>query len=157
MTDQSASEAIARKHLDKMFADGRLESLRQRPPKGWIRALRDALGLTARQLAARMGKTHSVIVRLEGSEVADTISLGSLRAAAEAMDCTLVYALVPNQTLSSAVRERAAAIADAQLARMHHTMRLEDQALRREDLADERNRLIAAILSQGGSRLWEEP
>jgi predicted DNA-binding mobile mystery protein A len=104
-----------------------------------------------------MGKTHSVLVRLETSEVADTISLGSLRAAAEAMDCTLVYAIIPNRSLSDMARARAAAIADAQLGRMHHTMRLEDQALTRDDLAQERNRLIETILARGGSRLWEAP
>ena len=157
MNDQTTPEALARKHLDRVFGDVRIDAIRQRPPKGWIRAIRDALGLTARQLASRMGRTHSVLVRLERSEVADAITLGSLRAAAEAMDCTLVYAIVPNRSLTETARARAASIADAQLSRMHHTMRLEDQALTRDDLAEERNRLIEGILARGGSRLWEEP
>ena len=157
MNDQATPEALARKHLDRVFGDVRVAAIRQRPPKGWIRAIRDALGLTARQLASRMGKTHSVLVRLERSEVADAITLGSLRAAAEAMDCTLVYAIVPNRSLTETARARAASIADTQLGRMHHTMRLEDQALTRDDLAVERNRLIEGILARGGSRLWEEP
>jgi len=157
MNDQKTPEALARKHLDRVFGDVRIDAIRQRPPKGWIRAIRDALGLTARQLASRMGKTHSVLVRLERSEVADAITLGSLRAAAEAMDCTLVYAIVPNRSLTETARARAASIADAQLGRMHHTMRLEDQALTRDDLAQERNRLIEGILARRGSRLWEEP
>ena len=157
MNDQITPEALARKHLDRVFVDVRIDAIRQRPPKGWIRAIRDALGLTARQLASRMGRTHSVLVRLERSEVADAITLGSLRAAAEAMDCTLVYAIVPNRSLTETARARATSIADAQLSRMHHTMRLEDQALTRDDLAQERNRLIEGILARGGSRLWEEP
>ncbi len=157
MNDQITPEALARKHLDRVFGDVRIDAIRQRPPKGWIRAIRDALGLTARQLASRMGRTHSVLVRLERSEVADAITLGSLRAAAKAMDCTLVYAIVPNRSLTETARARAARIADAQLSRMHHTMRLEDQALTRDDLAEERNRLIEGILARGGSRLWEEP
>lgn len=157
MNDQITPEALARKHLDRVFGDVRIDAIRQRPPKGWIRAIRDALGLTARQLASRMGRTHSVLVRLERSEVADAITLGSLRAAAEAMDCTLVYAIVPNRSLTETARARATRIADAQLSRMHHTMRLEDQALTRDDLAEERNRLIEGILARGGSRLWEEP
>jgi len=156
MNDQATPEALARKHLDRVFGDVRIAAIRQRPPKGWIRAIRDALGLTARQLASRMGKTHSVLVRLERSEVADAITLGSLRAAAEAMDCTLVYAIVPNRSLTETARARAASIADTQLGRMHHTMRLEDQALTRADLAQERNRLIEGILAGRASRLWEE-
>jgi predicted DNA-binding mobile mystery protein A len=157
MHDQPTPEALARKHLDKLFHEARLDAVRQRPPKGWIRAIRDALGLTARQLARRMGKTHSVIVRLEGSEAADTITLSSLRAAADAMNCTLVYAIVPNRPLTESARARATAIADAHLARVHHTMQLEDQALEPDDLAQQRERLIASILERGGSRLWDEP
>ncbi|EGF93121.1 helix-turn-helix family protein [Asticcacaulis biprosthecium C19] len=156
MFDGNNREALARKHLDRIFQTARLDGLRQRPPKGWVRAIRDALGLTNKQLSARLGKAHSTLVRLESSEMADTISLSTLRAAAEAMDCTLVYALVPNKPLEQTVRERAGALADQQLARVHHTMGLEDQAVRGEDLTDERERLISAILARGGRHLWED-
>ncbi|MFN0023607.1 MAG: mobile mystery protein A [Parvularculaceae bacterium] len=157
MNDQGNAEFLARKHFDKAFGKSSLETVRQRPPKGWIRAIRDALGLTARQLAARMGRAHSTLVRLERSEVHDAITLASLKAAAAAMECTLVYALIPNRPLADIARHRAALIADAQLARMHHTMQLENQALRKDHLAEERERLIAEILARGGRRLWEEP
>lgn len=157
MHDQQTPEALARKHLDKVFRQARLDGVRQQPPKGWIRAIRDALGLTVRQLAQRMRKTHSVVVRLEASEVADTITLGSLRAAAEAMDCTLVYAIVPNRPLTDTARARATAVADARLGRVQHTMRLEDQSLEPDDLEQQRERLITSILARGGSRLWDEP
>jgi hypothetical protein len=73
------------------------------------------------------------------------------------MNCTLVYAIVPNRSLTETARARATAIADAHLARVHHTMRLEDQALQPDDLEHERERLIARILARGGSRLWDEP
>lgn len=156
MSDQDGAETSARRQLDRVFREARVDPLRARPPKGWIRAIRDALGLTARQLAARMDPAHSTLVRLERSEIDDAITLGSLKEAAAAMDCTLVYALVPNRPLAEIARHQAARIADAQLARMHHTMRLEDQALREDDLAEERERLIKAILARGGRRLWEE-
>ncbi len=45
----------------------------------------------------------------------------------------------------------------ANLARVHYTMRLEDQALQPDDLKHQRERLIASILARGGSRLWDEP
>lgn len=157
MNDQGVLESLARKRLDEALQTARLEALRHRPPKGWIRAVRDALGLTSRQLAARLGKAHSTLVRLERSEVADTITLASLRDAAAAMDCTLIYAFAPNRPFADIVRQRAGILADAQLARTHHTMRLEDQALRKEDLAEERERLIAAMMRRGGGSHWEEP
>lgn len=156
MIDQYNQEAIARHHLDRLFRESRLDSIEHRPAKGWIRAIRDALGLTARQLAARMGKTHSTVVRLEQSEARDAITLASLREAAAAMGCTLVYALVPTRPLDQIVRDRAEASADELLRRVHQTMRLEDQALGRARLFEERERLINAILAKGGARLWED-
>jgi hypothetical protein len=73
------------------------------------------------------------------------------------MDCTLIYAIVPNRPLTETVRVRATAVANAQLARVHHTMRLEDQALDSNDLEEQRERLIQNILARGGSRLWDDP
>ena len=73
------------------------------PPKGWIRALRDALGMTGAQLGARIGIRPQTVESIEKSEAAGTIQLNTLRRAAEALDCTLVYALVPNTSLETVV------------------------------------------------------
>jgi predicted DNA-binding mobile mystery protein A len=155
MTAQNTPEALARKHLDKALIPFR-EALNQpRPPKGWVRAIRDALGMTSRQLAARMGLSQSTITGLEQGEEAETVTLKTLRQAAEALDCQLVYALVPKTTLDETVRRRAQALAEEHLARIHHTMRLEDQALREGELSAELERLTDSILSSRASRLWE--
>jgi len=153
MLDQM--ETLARKRLDEAIAPFRAGA-QPRPPRGWVRAIRDALGMTTRQLAARMGLSQSTIAALEKGEEAETVSLKTLREAAKALDCRLVYALVPNTTLQEAVNARARALADAQLARIHHTMRLEDQALRASDLAAERERLTQSFLAGRPSRLWED-
>jgi len=84
------------------------------------------------------------------------VTLKKLRQAAEALDCQLVYALVPRTSLEDAARARARALADAHLARMHHTMRLEDQALTDSDLAEERERLVRSFLEGRAGRLWED-
>ena len=66
------------------------------PPKGWIRAIRDAVGMTGGQLASRLGIRPQTVAALEKSEAAGSIQLSTLRRVAEAMDCTLVYAkMVP--------------------------------------------------------------
>lgn len=157
MTIQKTNEALARKHLDKALIPFREALAAPRPPKGWVRAIRDALGMTSRQLAARMGVSQPTVTGLEKGEEADTITLKSLRQAAEALDCQLVYALVPKTTLDEAVRLRAQTMAEAQLARIHHTMRLESQELSERELASERERLTASILSRRPSALWERP
>ena len=94
---------------------------------------------------------------MEQGEAAGTVTLNTLRQAAEALDCQLVYALVPRSTLEDTVRQRADVLARSQLARVHHTMRLEDQALRSEDLAAELERMMDAVLMARASRLWETP
>src|SRR5271155_1408279 len=67
----------------------------QRPQKGWVRAIRQATGVTMRELAQRMRQAPSRTSALEKSEAEYRIKLGSLRDAAEALGCQLVYALVP--------------------------------------------------------------
>lgn len=119
--------------------DSRLDVLRpvdrfQAPRKGWIRAIRDALGMTGPQLARRMGITQQSVVDLEKSEGAAKIRLETLRRAADALDCTLVYALVPRNGLQQAVEERARKIAIDHLSRVSHSMAMEDQAVDDDDL-----------------------
>lgn len=128
----------------------------QRPPKGWLRAIRNALGMTTRQLGARLGRAHSNVIALEKNEAADAITLKLLRQAAAAMDCTLVYALVPNRPLDEILRARAALVADRQLSPVSHTMALENQSLDHASLAAERERLIDELLRGDPQRLWDE-
>lgn len=79
------------------------------------------------QLAKRLRVTPQTAEALEKSETAGTIQLNTLRRVAEAMDCTLVYALVPRTSLENMVDARARSIALTDLARVSHTMKLEDQ------------------------------
>lgn len=101
-----------------------------RPPKGWIRAIREALGVTSSEIATRMGTSRQLPLQLEKSEAADRITLKSLRAAADALECDLVYALVPRaRTLAETARARTLAEARKLVARVEHSMALEDQAV----------------------------
>src|SRR5271168_4978205 len=104
------------RHLDARFADLRPLAAIHRPPKGWIRAIRDALGMTTAQLARRLGVSQPRIVELEKSEVTGSVTLKTLQRAAEALGCRLVYALVPEKPLAETVRERANHVAKGQIA-----------------------------------------
>ena len=88
------------RHLDKRFVALRPLARAQRPPKGWLRAVRDALGMTTAQLGKRLGVSQPRIVELEQSEVSGRVTLNTLQRAAEALGCRLVYALVPDRPLS---------------------------------------------------------
>ena len=150
------TKALARKHLERRLAPLRDQQNLTRPPRGWIRAVREAFGMTTRQLAQRIGKVQSAVVEMEKSEARESISLATLRQAAEALDCTLVYALVPNRPIDDIRRARAANVASQQLARASHTMALENQSLDRAAQDAERERLIDALLRGSPARLWDE-
>ncbi len=117
----------ARRALDKRFADIRPIERYSAPPKGWIRAIRDALGMTSLQLAKRLNMSTQGVSKVESSEANDTIRLNTLRKVAEALDCTLVYALVPKVPLEDKVHEQARKVALRELKRVSHTMALEAQ------------------------------
>jgi len=92
---------------------------------------------------------------MESSERRGAISLGTLRRAAEALDCTLVYALVPNKPLEETVTVRARAIAADQLRRVNHTMRLEAQDVEADTMQEELDWLTGDILNGNLGRLWD--
>jgi predicted DNA-binding mobile mystery protein A len=100
-----------------------------RPPKGWIRALREAMDVSSGELAQRLQANRSLASQQEKAEVDDRITLRSLRACADALDCDLVYAFVPRgATIEETLAARARAAASHTVRRVEHSMALEDQA-----------------------------
>jgi predicted DNA-binding mobile mystery protein A len=121
------TKARARRRLDERLRPLKPEERFRSPPKGWVRAIRDALGMSGVQFARRLGIKPQSVEALEQSEASGSIQLKTLRRAAEALDCTLLYALVPNDSLENAVHARAREIALRDLGRVTHTMKLEAQ------------------------------
>ncbi len=146
---------LARKQLEKRIAPLRTASLAM-PPRGWVKAIREALGMTARQLAARMGQSPSRIPAIEKAEVTGATTIKTLQETAEALNCTFVYALVPNKPLDDILRERAVQKTRKDITRLDHTMRLENQALLKSDLEDEQKRMVDLALSGSLRGLWED-
>jgi predicted DNA-binding mobile mystery protein A len=155
MAYERDAKALARKNLDRRLAPLRGARDIARPPRGWIKAIREALGMTTAQLAQNIGLSQPRIPQVEKAEIEDSVTLKTLRQVAEGLNCTLVYALVPNQPLDEMLRERARHVADAQLARTHHTMKLENQALEARDLQAERERIVDELLRASPRRLWD--
>lgn len=120
-------------------------SLSSRPQRGWIRAIREATGVTVRELARRLGKVPSNVIALEKSEAEYRISLGTLRDAADALGCKLVYALVPKSGSIHDLSELPArATASENVRAVEHTMALEDQAVGgvEEKIEEETKRIV---------------
>jgi predicted DNA-binding mobile mystery protein A len=145
----------ARQRLDERLLALKPEERFRAPPKGWVRAIRDALGMTGVQFAKRLHIRPQSVEALEKSEADGAIQLKTLRRAAEALDCTLVYALVPNTSLEGAVRERARKIAVRDLGRVAHTMKLESQETGDANLEARIEAYIRDVLKERD--LWNEP
>lgn len=151
---KSRFKDLKQRQLDAGLARWRSAELPARPPSGWIKAIREALGMPAAYLAKRLGLVPSTVLRLETSEADDTITLGSLRRVAEALDCELQYALVPKQTIAQTMEARANKVARERMAGVAHSMALEAQATSAE-AADTQVQEIAESLLKGSRReLW---
>ncbi|MGE3327935.1 MAG: mobile mystery protein A [Acidimicrobiia bacterium] len=129
-----SDRALARRHLDARFDTLRVAAQTPRPHRGWVRAIRDALGMSAADLAVRLGVAQQAVSELERSEMNGTVRLDTLRRAADALDCDLVYVLVPRRSLNDIVATQAERKATAQIAPIAHHSRLENQAVDDGDL-----------------------
>lgn len=122
------SRDIARGSLDQRLLT--LEAVRPalaRPRQGWVRAIRTALGMTTAQLGRRLGIAQASVVGMEKAEAEDRIQLGTLRRAAEALDCELHYVLLPRTGLQARVEQRRLVLAEREHGRITHSMGLERQ------------------------------
>ncbi len=115
--------------MDALLEAWRGSQLSARPRSGWVRAIREAMGMSAAAFARRLGMTPVGVRKLESSEASDTITLASLRKLAQALDCELRYALVPRTSLLQQVKDRAERVARERLSPIAHSMALEDQAV----------------------------
>jgi predicted DNA-binding mobile mystery protein A len=122
------------------------------PVKGWIRAVREALGMTAEQLGRRLGVKQPSVIQMEQSEAKGSIELATLRRAADALDCALVYAFVPKKSLEETVRFRARNFIRRRLAPVEHSMLLEDQSVPGKA---EEQRIDETLRETSPSKFWE--
>lgn len=121
---------------------------------GYIRKIRDALAMSGAQLAKRLGISQAAVAFMERSEVEETISLKTLSKAAEALDCRLVYALVPKDSLEETVRNQAYRKISAQAQNIFRSMGLELQSTSKDEQHQLLKELIDDLIKEGSYELW---
>ncbi len=142
--------------IDNTLNRWRNADLPPRPSSGWIKAIREGLGMTAVELARRLGVGTPTATRLELSEAEDRITLSTLRRAAEALNCELHYALVPKQSLADTLEARAMTLAREQMVAISHTMALEAQATSRETVEAQTRAMTESLLKGSRRALWRK-
>lgn len=143
------------KQLDRQFENMRLKTL-SKPRQGWIRTIRKALGMTGQQLAKRLGVVRTRIVRIELDEQRDAVTLRTLREVAEALNCELVYTLVPKVSLQATLNQQAEKKATHTLDRVSHSMQLENQGISAKSEQELKGELVNSLLQGPYKHLWEE-
>ena len=146
-------EMIARRQLDeRLNAIRQVGGLFERPRRGWIAALRRALGMPQSRLAHQLQVSRQAISQLEKREADGSITLTALEQAAEALGGRVIYAVVPDRPIQETLSRRALDLASRITGSVRHTMRLEDQEPG-SDL-DRRTLDLAESLAANPSRLW---
>lgn len=126
------------------------------PERGWVNTIRTALNMTMAQLGAKLNITRQGVKRIEESEANGTITLNSLKDVASAMDLKLVYVLVPkNGTIDDIIQEKADKLAQKIVLRTNQNMKLENQGIGDEKLADTIKELSNEIKREMRKSLWD--
>jgi predicted DNA-binding mobile mystery protein A len=127
-----------------------------RPRSGWIRSVRESLRMTGLQLGKRLRVSKQRVAQIEKDERLGNVTLKTMRQAAEALDCSFEYWLVPNTSLEETVREQARKVAEKTLRQTSHTMALEGQGISDQDKAEIVDGTVEAMLSDITVSLWDD-
>ncbi len=153
----SIEKIVAKQYRDKVnHAVNQFGSLPILPQEGWIRTVRKALGMSGTQLAKRLGVTKARVSKAEQDEPTGSVTLKSMQAMAEAMDCKFVYAVVPKQNVEEVIKLRAIDKARIQVKAASIHMALEAQSLNKEQLNFEVKRIAAQIMDKMPADLWND-
>lgn len=138
-----APPKLAASQIERRFAKLRRVVAESQVRPGWIEFLRRALGMSLRDIARHTGLSLATIAKMEKREQEGAITIASLRKIAEAVDCDVIYALVPRRPVEEILRDRARAKARSLIQAADVHMSLEDQQVSRslerriEELAEQ--------------------
>lgn len=147
---------LERLTLDKAFNKVRDVMYIKRPTLGWIRTIRESLGMNIAQLAKRAGVVSSRIHKIEIDEVDNKLTLNTLENVAEALNCKLFYVLVPEKPLQTMLEDQAKKKAEEENKSVIHSMFLEGQTLDAEDQKEFIKIQSEDLLHNRMNKIWED-
>ena len=127
-----------------------------KPPVGWIKTIRNILGMNTRQLGERCGVTSERIQRIESDELNKKLTMATLEKMAIAMNCRFVYGFVPNEGLINTIEKQAKYKAETRLNRIAHSMALEDQKTSDRAYKEQLEILTEEMLKKSLNKIWEK-
>lgn len=149
---------LIRRQLDKNLAKlGLIREIKEAPKKGWLRVIREALGMTASQLAKRLQASPAAVSKAEKSEEQGTISLNSMKKYAEKLECDFVYFLIPKEgSLSQIVEKRTLQYAKKIHDQVSHSMSLESQSISDSEMKIQLMEIYQELLTSKNNKIWDK-
>lgn len=147
------TQKLIRLQLDKQFEEIKHVLKFNRPLLGWIKTLRNALGMTSTQLARRMNISQARVSSIEYSEMEGYLTLNTINEAAKALNCRFVYFLIPEDSLNDIVKTQAIKSVMENHKNVAHSMGLENQSVEkgREFIEAE----AEALIFEESNKIWE--
>jgi predicted DNA-binding mobile mystery protein A len=152
----SIKGTVRRQYQRAVDTTARNFSKLQTPPEGWLRTVRNALGMSGAQLAEKMGVTRARIAQAEHAELSGSIMLKTMEAMAKAMGCRFIYAVIPEGRVEDIIMAQARKKATALVATASKHMALEDQSLPDEQIAQRVERLTHEIARDMPPKFWSD-
>lgn len=147
------TQKLIRLQLDKQFDEIRHILKFDRPLSGWIKTLRNALGMTATQLAKRMNISQARVSSIESAEIEGSLTLNKMNEAAKALNCKFVYFLVPEDGLNNIIKAQAIKSVMENHKNVAHSMRLENQSVKKGQEFIEAE--AEALIFEESNKIWE--
>lgn len=154
MKSNKKALTIQRRALDQKLKFELLQNI-PIPKRGWIKAVREALMMTSGQLAARMGIAQAAVMNMEKREGKKKVTLETIERAATAMNCRLVYVLIPLEgSLEKTLDEQALRVATQIAKPITHSMSLENQSVLSQETQAQIQDLAQELKFKGDKRIW---
>jgi predicted DNA-binding mobile mystery protein A len=146
---------LVRVQLDKQLSNVKCILNLTRPVYGWIKTIRNALGMTSRQFAERMGISQAGVSAIENREIADSLTLKTLKETAAALNCRFVYLLLPEKSLEETVKNQAIRFVKRNTQSLMHSMNLENQGIMPEDIDDFIKIQTEEVMQKKINKIWD--
>ena len=148
---------LVRRQLDKSLSKiVEASKIHNKNQKNWLSVIRQALGMTASQLARRIGVSPAAIKKAEKNEELGTISINTMRKMAEHLECDFVYFLLPKEeSLTKTVEKKALEYSKKILNQVSHTMILEEQGINEDEKNQQLKEIFQELISSQNSRIWD--
>ena len=144
------NKKLLRRSYQKKF-NALKSAIIERPPQGWLKTIREFLGMTTTQLAKKINVAQPRVINLEKNEKNTKIS--TMERIADALNCDFVYAFIPRENIDNIIYNQAKKKALKILSKVHTNMSLDNQLADSDELVED---IINDLLDDNISRIWDE-